>query len=70
MGGIVLGTMSDFTLSAMGPVPRQTGRRMAAGTAASLLLHLSLIALLVWLSPLRQLVVPPPRPVSVEIVAP
>ena len=60
--------MSDFTLSAVGPVPLRVERRLAAGTVASVLLHGSLIVLLLFLSPLRQLVVPPPRPVSVEIV--
>lgn len=43
-------------------------RRMAAGTAASVLAHAGLIASLFLLTPLKQLVVPPPRPVSVEIV--
>jgi hypothetical protein len=60
--------MSDFTLTALGPVPAPVSRRLAAGTMTSLLLHATFILLLFWLSPLRQLVVPPPRPVSVEIV--
>lgn len=60
--------MSDFTLSVLGPGPAPVDRRLAAGTATSLLLHGGLIALLLLLSPLRQLVVPPPRPVTVEIV--
>lgn len=38
------------------------------GTAASLGVHAVFIALLLWLSPLRQIVVPPPTPVAVEIV--
>ncbi len=60
--------MTDYVLSALGPVPTPVDRRIAAGTIASVVLHASLLVLLVWLSPLRQLVVPPPQPVSVEIV--
>jgi hypothetical protein len=60
--------VTDFTLSALGPMPAPIDRRIAAGTVASVALHATLLVLLVWLSPLRQLVVPPPRPVSVEIV--
>jgi len=43
-------------------------RRLAAGTLASALVHGALLAALLLLTPLRQMVVPPPRPVSVEIV--
>ncbi|MBN9305126.1 MULTISPECIES: DUF930 domain-containing protein [unclassified Devosia] len=43
-------------------------RRLAAGTLASLLAHGALLAALLLLTPLKQMVVPPPRPVSVEIV--
>jgi len=43
-------------------------RRLAAGTIASIVVHGLLIAALLLLTPLRQLVVPVPRPVSVEIV--
>jgi len=43
-------------------------RRLAAGTLASIVVHGLLIAALLLLTPLRQLVVPVPRPVSVEIV--
>jgi hypothetical protein len=38
------------------------------GTAASFGLHALLLAAIVMLSPLRQLVVPPPQPVAVQIV--
>ena len=50
------------------PLSSLPDRRIAAGTAASLLLHGLLLAGLLLLSPLRPLVLPPPRPVSVEIV--
>jgi hypothetical protein len=48
--------------------PPLPSRRLAAGALASLLAHGALLASLLLLTPLRQLVVPPPRPVSVEIV--
>src|SRR5579863_174542 len=38
------------------------------GTMASLAVHLGLAAALILLSPLRPLVVPPPEPVSVQLV--
>lgn len=45
-------------------------RKAPWGTAASVGLHLVLLAGVVVLSPLRPLDVPPPRPVTVEIVTP
>jgi hypothetical protein len=48
--------------------PPLPSRRLAAGALASLLAHGALLASLLLLTPLRQLMVPPPRPVSVEIV--
>lgn len=48
--------------------PPLPSRRLAAGALTSLLAHGALLASLLLLTPLRQLVVPPPRPVSVEIV--
>ncbi len=56
--------MSDAL--ALAPSLRQ--RLPGWGTLASLLLHLGLAACILLLSPLRPLVVPPPQPVSVEIV--
>ena len=43
-------------------------RQLAAGTVASFLVHGLLIGSLFLLTPLRQLIVPTPRPVAVEIV--
>jgi hypothetical protein len=50
------------------PYPVVPDRRFAAGTVASLLLHGLLIAGLLFLTPLKALVVPSPQPVTVEIV--
>jgi hypothetical protein len=55
-------------LVADGPMPLLPNRRLAGGTAASFAIHGLLIASLFLLTPLRHLVVPPPAPVSVEIV--
>lgn len=45
-------------------------RAMPWGTMASLALHGGLALALIALSPLRQLVVPPPEPIAVELVSP
>lgn len=58
--------MTDLAAEARPPL--LPDRRLAAGTLASLLAHGALLAALLLLTPLRQMVVPPPRPVSVEIV--
>lgn len=58
--------MTDLVADA--PMPLLPNRRLAAGTIASIVVHGLLIASLFWLTPLRQLVVPAPKPVSVEIV--
>lgn len=58
--------MTDLAAEARPLLP--PNRRLAAGTLASLLAHGALLASLLLLTPLRQMVVPPPRPVSVEIV--
>lgn len=57
-------TAIDFDL------PQPPGRPVPWGTVASLGLHAALALALIVLSPLRQLVVPPPEPVAVEIVTP
>src|SRR3569623_2944045 len=55
-------------LVADGPMPLLPNRRLAGGTVASIVVHGLLIASLFWLTPLRQMIVPTPKPVSVEIV--
>ena len=55
-------------LAADAPMPLLPNRRLAGGTIASIIVHGLLIASLFWLTPLKQLVVPAPKPVSVEIV--
>jgi hypothetical protein len=50
------------------PATFAPNRQLAAGTVASLLVHGLLIGSLFLLTPLRQLIVPAPRPVAVEIV--
>ena len=55
-------------LVADAPMLLLPNRRLAAGTIASIIVHGALIAALLLLTPLRQMIVPPPRPVSVEIV--
>ncbi len=56
---------ADFTLAMDGPRQRF---EVPWGTAASFGLHAALLIAVVMLSPLRQLVVPPPEPVAVQIV--
>src|SRR3569623_3234358 len=58
--------MTDFVADA--PMPLLPNRRLAGGTVASSIVHGLLIASLFWLTPLKQLIVPTPKPVSVEIV--
>ena len=58
--------MTDFAFNAPSFAP--VDRRMALGTAASVGLHLAILAVIILASPLRQLVVLPPQPVAVEIV--
>lgn len=60
--------MTDY--AAATPLPLLPNRRLAAGTAASVLVHGLLLASLLVLTPLKQLVVPPPAAVTVEIVTP
>jgi hypothetical protein len=55
----------QFALAFDGP---QRRFEVPWGTAASFGLHALLLVAIVLLSPLRQLVVPPPQPVAVEIV--
>ena len=56
--------MTDLSLFAPPPIER----RLSWGTLASIVLHAGLALTLLLASPLRQLVVPEPRPVAVEIV--
>jgi hypothetical protein len=60
--------MTDIAAAA--PLPLPANRRLAAGTAASFVVHGLLLAALLFLTPLKQLVVPPPAAVTVEIVTP
>jgi hypothetical protein len=50
------------------PMPTPLRRGISGGMAASIALHLALAFIVIWLSPLKQLVAPPPEAVSVEIV--
>jgi hypothetical protein len=58
--------MTDLVADA--PLPLLPNRRIAAGTVASIVIHGLLIGSLFLLTPLKQLIVPAPQPVSVEIV--
>src|SRR3569832_2293358 len=58
--------MTDLVADAQ--MPLLPNRRLAGGTVATIIVHGLLIASLFWLTPLKQLVVPTPKPVSVEIV--
>lgn len=58
--------MTDLVADAL--MPLLPNRRIAAGTVASILVHGLLIGSLFLLTPLKQLIVPPPQPVSVEII--
>ena len=58
--------MTDLSLFAAPPPER----RLSWGTLASIALHAALALAILLASPLRQLVVPPPAPVAVEIVTP
>jgi len=58
--------MTDLVADARPPL--LPNGRLAAGTIASIVVHGFLIAALLFLTPLRQLVAPVPRPVLVEIV--
>jgi hypothetical protein len=58
--------MTDLVADA--PMPLLSNRRLAGGTVASIVVHGLMIASLFWLTPLKQLIVPTPKPLSVEIV--
>jgi hypothetical protein len=58
--------MTDLSFFAAPPAERH----LSWGTLASIALHAALALAVLLASPLRQLVVPPPEPVAVEIVTP
>jgi hypothetical protein len=62
--------MSDVFSIAVPRPPRSIAQALPWGTIASIGLHGLLALAVILLTPLRQLVVPPPEPVAVEIVTP
>ncbi len=57
-------------LAADAPSPILPSPRLAAGTLVSIGLHVLVLMAVLVLTPLRSLVVPPPQPVTVEIMTP